>query len=79
MRKFLLKKVISNLIKKIRLQVSISDANQQWSRPPLKKIDPSVTPLVFQQLDIDHYIGKLIKLKYYNLSILYNNRHHVFI
>ena len=33
---------------------------RKWNRPPPPKIDPSSDPLVFQQIDIDHYIGGVI-------------------
>ena len=29
----------------------------KWARPPPPTIDPSTYPLIFQQIDIDHYIG----------------------
>ena len=31
-----------------------------WKRPPPPKIIPSSDPLIFQQIDIDHYIGEVI-------------------
>ena len=30
----------------------------KWSRPQPKDYNPEVEPLVFQQIDIDHYIGQ---------------------
>lgn len=32
--------------------------NQKWSRPDLPEINPNKDPVVFQQIDIDHYTGK---------------------
>ena len=31
--------------------------NFRWKRPELPEIDPKKDKLIFQQLDIDHYIG----------------------
>lgn len=30
----------------------------KWCRPPLPSLDISKDALIFQQLDLDHYIGK---------------------
>eukprot|EP00057_Strongylocentrotus_purpuratus_P014925 XP_011669399.1 PREDICTED: DNA polymerase delta catalytic subunit-like [Strongylocentrotus purpuratus] len=30
----------------------------KWPRPPLAPIDPSKDSIVFQQIDLEHYIGK---------------------
>ncbi|KAI1289217.1 DNA polymerase delta catalytic subunit [Halotydeus destructor] len=38
----------------------ISDDFQNWKRPPLMAFNPSQDSLVFQQIDIDHYIGDAI-------------------
>ena len=32
-------------------------ADDHWKRPPPPKLDPSSDPLVFQQIDIDYYVG----------------------
>ena len=29
----------------------------RWSRPPFPQLDPAKNTLVFQQLELDHYIG----------------------
>ncbi len=39
---------------------SLQGGTQQrdkWARPPPPTIDPSTHPLIFQQIDIDHYVG----------------------
>ena len=33
---------------------------QRWRRPSVSPFDPSTDPLIFQQIDIDHYIGEPI-------------------
>uniref|UniRef100_A0A2P2I4Q3 DNA polymerase n=1 Tax=Hirondellea gigas TaxID=1518452 RepID=A0A2P2I4Q3_9CRUS len=38
-------------------QMDDANANTRWSRPGWKNIQPLTEPLVFQQLEIDHYIG----------------------
>lgn len=35
------------------------DADQKWTRPALPAINPKKDALVFQQIDIDHYTGKV--------------------
>ncbi|GIY06379.1 DNA polymerase delta catalytic subunit [Caerostris extrusa] len=39
---------------------SQSSANIKWTRPPFPKIEPSTDSIVFQQLDIDYYLGQAI-------------------
>merc|ERR1719412_3005142 len=34
------------------------DRVKKWKRPDPPQIDPSKEDFVFQQIDIDHYIGK---------------------
>ena len=34
----------------------------KWRRPPLAALNPSKDAVVFQQLDLDHYIGMVIRL-----------------
>ena len=36
---------------------SSQPAMVHWKRPPPPKLDPSSDPLVFQQIDIDYYVG----------------------
>ncbi|CAI8049448.1 DNA polymerase delta catalytic subunit [Geodia barretti] len=36
---------------------SSQPARECWKRPPPPKLDPSSDPLVFQQIDIDYYVG----------------------
>ncbi|XP_038608868.1 DNA polymerase delta catalytic subunit [Tachyglossus aculeatus] len=38
-------------------QLSASDRNPQWPRPPPPTLDPQTEPLIFQQLELDHYVG----------------------
>ena len=33
----------------------------KWRRPPPPNINPVVDPLIFQQIDIDHYIGEVVE------------------
>lgn len=33
---------------------------QRWSRPALPSLDPRKDPVVFQQIDIDHYTGTVM-------------------
>ena len=33
---------------------------EKWKRPPPPKISPTSDPLIFQQIDIDHYIGGVV-------------------
>lgn len=40
-------------------QFSIGDIDPRWLRPTLHALDPSTEPLIFQQLEIDHYVGEL--------------------
>jgi DNA polymerase delta subunit 1 len=37
-----------------------SNTSQRWSRPELPVFESSKDPIIFQQIDIDHYIGKPI-------------------
>ncbi|KAM4651111.1 DNA polymerase delta catalytic subunit [Discoglossus pictus] len=32
----------------------------KWLRPPLPQLDPKLQPLIFQQIELDHYVGKHI-------------------
>ncbi len=34
---------------------------RRWGRPPLPELDAAKDALVFQQLELDHYIGELFK------------------
>lgn len=34
---------------------------QKWSRPALPPLYPKKDPVVFQQIDIDHYTGPVMK------------------
>lgn len=34
------------------------DGEGTWARPPLPSFNPQQQSLVFQQIEIDHYIGK---------------------
>ncbi|XP_052020135.1 DNA polymerase delta catalytic subunit isoform X1 [Apodemus sylvaticus] len=38
-------------------QFSTADIDPRWVRPTLRPLDPSTEPLIFQQLEIDHYVG----------------------
>lgn len=40
-------------------QFSTADIDPRWLRPNLRALDPSTEPLIFQQLEIDHYVGEL--------------------
>jgi hypothetical protein len=40
-------------------QFSTADIDPRWRRPTLRALDPSTEPLIFQQLEIDHYVGEL--------------------
>lgn len=40
-------------------QFSTADIDKRWLRPTLRALDPSTEPLIFQQLEIDHYVGEL--------------------
>lgn len=35
-----------------------ADLNPRWRRPPAPALNPSTDTLVFQQIDLDHYLGK---------------------
>uniref|UniRef100_A0A672G6Q5 DNA polymerase delta catalytic subunit n=1 Tax=Salarias fasciatus TaxID=181472 RepID=A0A672G6Q5_SALFA len=37
-----------------------ADLNPRWPRPPAPKLDPSSDTLVFQQIDLDHYMGETV-------------------
>ncbi|ROT70834.1 DNA polymerase delta catalytic subunit isoform X2 [Penaeus vannamei] len=37
--------------------VDDGDTNSSWGRPPFPSVNPATENLVFQQIDIDHYIG----------------------
>lgn len=39
-------------------QFSTADIDPRWLRPTLRALDPSTEPLIFQQLEIDHYVGE---------------------
>ena len=39
-------------------------------RPPLSPLNPSTDAVVFQQLDLDHYIGRRVVLFIYNFIVL---------
>ncbi|XP_076045366.1 DNA polymerase delta 1, catalytic subunit isoform X1 [Oratosquilla oratoria] len=41
--------------------VDDEDADSKWSRPPLAPLNPDTDNLVFQQIEIDHYIGKAME------------------
>ncbi|XP_049977235.1 DNA polymerase delta catalytic subunit [Alexandromys fortis] len=43
-------------------QFSIGDIDPRWLRPTLHALDPSTEPLIFQQLEIDHYVGSAVPL-----------------
>lgn len=46
--------------------------SQKWARPDLPKINPKVDAVIFQQLDIDHYIGQpLAGMPGAQVSIIY--------
>lgn len=34
-----------------------ADLNPRWRRPPAPTLDPSADTLVFQQIDLDYYLG----------------------
>ncbi|EDM07474.1 polymerase (DNA directed), delta 1, catalytic subunit, isoform CRA_a [Rattus norvegicus] len=38
-------------------QFSTADIDPRWLRPTPLALDPSTEPLIFQQLEIDHYVG----------------------
>lgn len=40
-------------------QFSTADIDKRWLRPTLRALDPCTEPLIFQQLEIDHYVGEL--------------------
>jgi hypothetical protein len=33
---------------------------RRWGRPPLPELDAAKDALIFQQLELDHYIGELL-------------------
>lgn len=35
-----------------------TDLNPRWRRPPAPALNPSTDTLVFQQIDLDYYLGK---------------------
>lgn len=37
---------------------SAHSCNKKWMRPPVAKLDPKSDPLIFQQVEVDHYVGK---------------------
>lgn len=48
--------------------------NFRWKRPELPEIDPKKDKLIFQQLDIDHYIGN----KYFSSYICNEKKYFYF-
>jgi hypothetical protein len=40
-------------------QFSLAAADSRWMRPTPTSLDPQTEPLIFQQLEIDHYVGEL--------------------
>ncbi|XP_035302481.1 DNA polymerase delta catalytic subunit isoform X3 [Cricetulus griseus] len=43
-------------------QFSTADIDPRWKRPALCALDPNTEPLIFQQLEIDHYVGSAVPL-----------------
>ena len=43
--------------------------SSKWHRPPLPSLDASKDALVFQQLDLEHYIGKIKALMSFVVNI----------
>lgn len=39
-----------------------TDLNPRWQRPPAPPLDPSCDTLVFQQIDLDHYLGNYCRI-----------------
>ncbi len=37
------------------------ETSMRWSRPPVPPFDPKKDKIVFQQLDVDHYVGKWLR------------------
>ncbi|XP_057299818.1 DNA polymerase delta catalytic subunit-like [Hydractinia symbiolongicarpus] len=37
---------------------SAHSSNKKWMRPPVGKLDPKSDPLIFQQVEVDHYVGQ---------------------
>lgn len=38
-------------------EMTAEDYRQRWLRPPVGPLDPAVDKLLFQQMDLDHYMG----------------------
>ena len=38
-----------------------AEASSKWTRPPPPDFDPTKDKIVFQQIDVDHYIGKYME------------------
>ncbi|XP_017656623.1 DNA polymerase delta catalytic subunit isoform X2 [Nannospalax galili] len=43
-------------------QFSTAGIDPRWLRPPLPTLNPQMEPLIFQQLEIDHYVGSAAPL-----------------
>ncbi|XP_028644817.1 DNA polymerase delta catalytic subunit isoform X2 [Grammomys surdaster] len=43
-------------------QFPTADVDPRWLRPALRPLDPNTEPLIFQQLEIDHYVGSALPL-----------------
>ncbi|XP_064601473.1 DNA polymerase delta catalytic subunit-like [Liolophura sinensis] len=37
---------------------SVSRSTSRWARPAVKALDPKTSSIIFQQIDLEHYIGK---------------------
>lgn len=48
----------------IEMDVAVGDGpenqqtSQKWARPDLPVFNPKTDPVIFQQLDVDHYTGQ---------------------
>lgn len=51
---------------------------QKWSRPNLPPLNPAKDPVIFQQIDIDHYTGNVmsgmpgaqVRIKHYGIKYI---------
>ena len=46
------------------LQQSTGNPKSKWSRPQVPRFDPAKDAIVFQQLEVDHYVGELSRMRF---------------
>lgn len=51
-----------------------ADLNPRWKRPNAPTLDPSTDTLVFQQIDLDYYLGERYRLGFMEQYLMYYNK-----